>query len=94
MADTPKIVVIVEGGIIQNILTNRLENPMVLVVDWDNAKVGGPLGDVVYDPVLEYNPEEVELLHTGKHPDLLKYEEEIPFGDVKEPGIEGGSNLS
>lgn len=76
--DGSALVIVVEGGMVQNILTNRLIGPMVLVVDWDVHVPGGLEhdADFVDFPMLEYNPEEVQQFVDETHPDIIKLQRE------------------
>jgi len=76
--DDSALVIVVQGGMVQNILTNRLVGPMVLVVDWDVHVPRGPEhdADFVDFPMLEYNPEEVRQFVDETHPDIIKIQQE------------------
>jgi hypothetical protein len=72
---TERIVIVVEGGVVQNIMTDNPRSEVsCFLVDYDNLKGGQtePPGEWY----LELNPAEVELCATGEHPDIKKYLEE------------------
>jgi len=48
------IMIIIEGGNIQNIMTNVTKNPNILVLDYDFNEE-----KQLYEPILEYNPTEI-----------------------------------
>jgi hypothetical protein len=48
------IMIIIEGGNIQNIMTNVTKNPDILVLDYDFNEE-----KQLYEPILEYNPTEI-----------------------------------
>jgi hypothetical protein len=62
-----RIVIVVEGGVVQNIMTdNPRSNVVCFLVDYDNLKGGQTEPPGEWCP--ELNPEEVELCATGEHP--------------------------
>lgn len=67
-----RIVIVVEGGVVQNIMTDNPESEVVcFLVDYDNLKEGQTEPPGEWEP--ELNPAEVELCATGEHPDIKKY---------------------
>lgn len=67
-----RIVIVVEGGVVQHIMTDNPESRVAcFLVDYDNLKGGQTTTPGEWPP--ELNPEQVELCVTGEHPDMKQY---------------------
>lgn len=74
MSTQRRMVIVVEGGVVQNVMTDKsMADVEVHLLDFDNLR-GGQI-DPTVELGVEVNPEQVELVISGEHEDVKKYVE-------------------
>jgi hypothetical protein len=67
-----RMVIVVSGGVVQNVMADQsMSDVEVHLLDYDNLKAGQTSPTV--EQWVEVNPEQVEMVIAGEHPDQKEY---------------------